>query len=340
MELPISSMSHDPIFEAFHSRLTAAESGYTHTERTILRSKSFHLYEQARFNAGLSSANLNAVELARLHQATDQLIESIGNPIDTTPKELTESTQLLYQKLMGEIPSFSDILKNFGLILSIIFKRNPAFDVDAKKMLQEQLDKVSDFMSTGVTDHLGVEVYLMNILSLYPFFDPKEGETLHVPQVIDGKVEKVQCKVHKIQLTPSWMGSPIYATGLTPIDNPKAAPYVLFKGTTYPSDDGALLSILADISPFASVGKWVMAAGRDNLEAWLKQQPHKAIVTGMSLGGAEAQHLGTMFPQYVREVNALVPPTCGSTMCQRSISSLWIKSRGSANFTTTPISSI
>lgn len=306
-EPPVFSKDQDPIFEAFQARLIVSESGYSYKETTILRKKSFHLYEQAKFNAGLSSASLNAAEIARLHQAADELIESIGNPIDTTPRELSESSQFLYQMIMGELPSFWQILKNFDLFIAVILKRNPAFDADAKKMLQGQLDKVYEYMNTGVHDHQGVEVFLMNLLSLYPFFAPKDGETLNVPQVIDGRVEKVKCQVHKIQLTPDWMGSPIYAIGLTPVDNPKAAPYVLFKGTTYPSDDGALLSILADISPFASVGKWIMKAGEGNLEAWLKQQPNKVIATGMSLGGAEAQHLGAMFPQYIRDVYALVP---------------------------------
>ena len=46
-------------------------------------------------------------------------------------------------------------------------------------------------------------------------------------------------KIEKIKLTPETLGSPIYALGLKPI-TPHGVPILIFKGTTFPQDNGSL----------------------------------------------------------------------------------------------------
>jgi pimeloyl-ACP methyl ester carboxylesterase len=108
--------------------------------------------------------------------------------------------------------------------------------------------------------------------------------------------------VDNLPFTPEWMGSPLVAFGLTSKVN-IAPPLLLFKGTTYPTDDGFGLSLVTDINPFASVGKYGFKLGEKKISTWLKAHTThaKARVYGKSLGGALAWQTALGYPSHVEK---------------------------------------
>lgn len=86
-----------------------------------------------------------------------------------------------------------------------------------------------------------------------------------------------------------------YAYGLhaTDADGQPLPPFVIFRGTVpYPSAEGALETLLADLSP-EGIGWRVFSSGRQVLTSWLQEHTtadRKAIVIGHSLAGALATY--------------------------------------------------
>ncbi len=77
------------------------------------------------------------------------------------------------------------------------------------------------------------------------------------------------------------------AFGLIPNER-SSPPLLLFKGTTYPTDDGCMLGLLTDLNPFASVGKYAFKIGKNKISKWLENHTSqsRARIYGKSLGSA------------------------------------------------------
>ena len=139
--------------------------------------------------------------------------------------------------------------------------------------------------------------------------------------IIDGKWQRVQYDVQKINLTPAWMGSPLVAFGLKPSRNSSAPPPLLiFKGTTYPTDRGFGLSLLTDLNPGDSVGGYAFRLGRKKIGSWLAQHTNentKAIVYGKSLGGALSWRTALHFSAHIQKVMAYGAPGFSSSEVKR-----------------------
>lgn len=141
-------------------------------------------------------------------------------------------------------------------------------------------------------DEFVKETYVKNILSLLPFTYPEKGEEFTIPQKIEGRWVDVTYKVDEIiEMSPWWFSSPLPALSLTPMDNPKAMPILAFIGTTYPAGSGFVATLLADCTPFLSVGHAPYLWGRKSLKDYLEKKNVKFQVVGTSLGGALATHL-------------------------------------------------
>lgn len=118
-----------------------------------------------------------------------------------------------------------------------------------------------------------------------------------------GIYRPVTYEVERLRLTPSWPLTPYHAYGLNPVDEPKAslpAPdaHLVFMGTTYPGGSGFLWTLLADLTPFRSVGALLLGMGRQVIEKWQTKlsAKHPIHVHGQSLGGAMALQMARDYP--------------------------------------------
>lgn len=187
-------------------------------------------------------------------------------------------------------PILSELRNYFQAILNALFEN-----------LAELPHTEENFWAEGLIFHL---------LSYYTFFDPPADSNLEVPLLVDGKWQKISYdEIEKIQLTPSWMGSPLVSFLLKSKDGP---PLILFKGTSYPADEGFGLQLLSDLNPGASVGSYAFSLGKKKLQACLTKQValagRKAIAVGVSLGGALTQHAAVNFPELIEKAFAYCAP--------------------------------
>lgn len=159
---------------------------------------------------------------------------------------------------------------------------------------------------TSLGEHFWGEAIIGQFLSYYTFFGPQNGEKIALPIYLEGKWDLIDYTVEKIPLTPSWMGSQAFAFGLTPLL--KAPPLLLFKGTSYPGDEGFGLQLLTDFNPLASVGRYLFWLGKGNIEKWLKKGYTKSLVFGLSLGGALTLHAALNFPSLIESAFAYNTP--------------------------------
>lgn len=155
-------------------------------------------------------------------------------------------------------------------------------------------------------EHFWGEALVGQFLSYFTFFGPYDGEEISLPIEIDGTWHLIDYTVEKIPLSPSWMGSQSFAFGLKP--KQEAPPLLLFKGTSYPTDEGFGLQLLTDFNPLASVGSYLFWLGRSNIEKWLKKGSSKSRVFGLSLGGALTQHAALHFPDRIESAFAYNTP--------------------------------
>jgi hypothetical protein len=263
-----------------------------------------------------------SVSIEKVRKVADEMIKmtvAIGNPypaIDLLPKEETLLSPLFRFLLSVNLPNLFDALR-WKVVKAILFKRNPEFLDEARNKVQHVLIELYKKLQENPKDNpLTFEATIAYLLSIYPHLGPNPGEMLLVPQYIQGKWHLCNYTVERIQLTPNAFGSPLYAYGLagTYTDEQgahKAPPNLLFKGTTYPTDDGAFLSILTDINPFRSVGEYAFQLGRKNIQAWFNREvteDNKARLNGLSLGGALVSITAEMYPDKIELAHAYNPP--------------------------------
>jgi hypothetical protein len=202
-----------------------------------------------------------------------------------------------------KIPSTEEAL---SFLPSILWKADKALFKSAKQWLQAKIISAP----REVLDKRMLGIYVRNLLSYYPFFSPEEGEEIRLPLGPLGLT--VTYKVEPIELTHPAFGSPLMAYGLTP-NHLEAAPILLFKGTTYPSDKGFFLSILTDLNPYGAVGSFAFQlSARERVKAWLSKCSLKAEVMGASLGGSLSLQTASECSEYIKVVHAFNSPGVSS----------------------------
>lgn len=293
----------------------AAHHAYTPAQKEIIRKRITPIIEQTRKNANLKRLPKNDAESRAFFKELNEVAIFAGSPLKLPAcVKASPEIQAIYKKLLlGEL-GLSEI-KTFlkpSLVSAILFRQNPQLFKEAKELFGKVLKKIAPQLpNLSEKELFSAKSIIGNILSYYTYFGLENGEILSIPQQVDGTWKLVKYSVEKIYLTPSAMGSPITAFGLTPIDE-KAPPLLLFKGTTIPTDQGAALSVLTDINPFGSVGSYAFKLGKANLKTWLEKNHLKtglkANVYGQSLGGALTLHAAVNFPSLVAECHAYAPP--------------------------------
>lgn len=262
----------------------------------------------------ISAKHNPSIEKSQLLHAVQKILISGKSPWLPSPQLRPKSPiqKLFLQLMRGHPPSPKELLKDSALIKAVVWKKNPELLTGARELVQDifnDMAKTLEKKTLSPQESFHMEVVIGDILALYPFLNPTDGEKLNIPQLIQGKWQLCPYRAERITLTPNWMGSPLVAFGMKPL-NPKAPPLLIFKGTTYPTDEGFSLSLLTDLNPAASVGAYAFKTGRNKVQAWLERETKKqqAVIYGKSLGGAQAWRTALHHPELIRKVMAYGAP--------------------------------
>lgn len=303
-----------PIYKAMKEALLVDKTFDPEQEATIGK-RIKEIVAEAANNLGLSSLmgqnEIKISDLQKLRDEVKRIVLCVGNkkPLFHPPEAGEELTafQKVFQTLLSDQLSPSGVV-NGDTAPAIFWGRDPKALKDARSYVQTILNRfdTSDAREPTLAESASIE----NLLALYPFFDPPEGEALIIPEWTGTEWKRVPFTVQRLQLTQSWLASPMFAYGLVPKEK-GICPKLLFKGTTYPADRGAFLSILSDVNPGASVGEYAFHMGFSSLEEWFAKYTTpecKADVFGQSLGGSLTLLAASYFGEKIRKAHAFGSP--------------------------------
>lgn len=289
----------------------AQHPNYTPAQKSALDKRLHFIVKQAEQNAQLKDLPKTDQELQAYCQSISDIVLSVNSNFKIPEcKQNDPAVQAVYRMLMSGDVDWKNMLDS--KILSALFvRKNPALLLETRVMFQKVMKEMaSQFDNLSHQEQFSAQAIISNLLCYYTYFDPQNGEKMRVPQLINGNWQMVDYTVETISLTPSALGSPITAFGLMP-DDKKSPPLLLFKGTTFPTDKGCCLELLADMNPGSSVGAYPFKMGKTTLQTWLNQATQttgtKARICGQSLGGSLTLHTVSNFPQLVGEAWAVAP---------------------------------
>lgn len=158
------------------------------------------------------------------------------------------------------------------------------------------------------------DIVIGNLLSIYALLcEPANNDKLFVPVQVNNQWERVEYRVKRIQLTPAAFGEPYFAYGLEP-KNKAADAKLLFGGTNpIPTATGSLMTMIMDLFPGMSAGRFAYNMSKKNIQHWVKQQYSnsgskvKVTAAGVSLGGSLSLIAHIEQPTMVN-ARAYVPP--------------------------------
>ncbi len=253
------------------------------------------------------------IDCTLLNKALDEIIISSSSPWAPNKERLhlTPRQELVFTLMRGGSPKIEKILTDGPLLAAVLAKQDDTIFFEVRDLIHKiffdmHLQLLEHPLKTE-SENFHMEMIIGDLLALLPFLNLTSESTIKIPlRLGDPKTwEYPLYAIEPLFLTPSWMGSPITAFGLTPHDNSIAAPpLILFKGTTYPSDKGFGLSLLTDLTPFESVGSYVYSMGKETIKSWLESHAknQKAIVIGKSLGGIVASMVAMDFYAFIEKV--------------------------------------
>ncbi len=311
----------------------AAAKNLNDDQTRIVGKRVEKLTELACFNLGMKNPLSNKrIAVDKVCKIRDEIIDmtvSVGNPCPLQPLlgDIHKKISPLINMMIGELPGFFQGL-NMRAMSAVFLKRDPKLLANARQVLRDVLVKLYDqIKEQGNSEYNHIfEANIAYLLSIYPHLIPDEFEKLSIPQLIEGEWKLCDYRIQRIQLTPKIFGSPVHAfifKGKTE-DGKGAPPLVSFKGTTYPTDDGAFLSILSDLNPFVSVGEMNLIFGGKEFKSELARatkEGGKARIAGLSQGGALAQIAAQYYPDLVENIHAFNPPALRGRLANKKLSS-------------------
>ncbi len=284
------------------------------------REERFHPFVHRIFSASLEECGLSRRDLhsfESVKKLNEQLQKEGFVTIGSCPDlhinhQDNEASAMIKFLLTAHSLSCNDI--TWKLIKAVCFKRDEDLCQTAIGKSQEILVLLfNELKKPGLTpsNEITIEKVIGSILAFYPFFGPNESNNLSIPQKIQGSWEMVNCSTTPIQLTPDYLGPPLFCYGLKPIDNERASPLLLFMGTPHLTASGFFLALLTDTIPFTTIGESIYSIfGKKEIKKWLlSNKEKKAKLYGVSLGGSTALLTVADFPKYVAEVHAYSSPS-------------------------------
>ena len=167
------------------------------------------------------------------------------------------------------------------LLHFILWKKDKALQSEALQWLEGKLEEVANSDFETQRKQLAID----QLIAIMPYFIGDEL-SVKIPVLNNGNYQVKQFSCERVPLLPAWWlrGDQYHAFGLTCEGQ---SPLLLFKGTTYPTDEGFWTTVMADLFPFAKIGWPIMAFGRSRIQYWARDKS-KIKAMGQSLGGAMA----------------------------------------------------
>ncbi len=281
----------------------------TPDQKQFIESKWKQLCNYACQNAGVKKwghhvLELNAETTAQLENAFRGLIKGIEMTGFQIWKETARDPHLeaIFRLFFDDESSPKDIDFSMQEKLALFWKYDASIITQFRERFEQIFKDLYHQMVWTQHDHLVTNMLIGNLIALYPLFDPTPGREVDLLQQIDGTWHLVRYRTVPISLVED----KVLAYGLTPVENPKALPLILFCGTPYPAARGFWEAVKSDLHPFHSVGETIYRKGKTRIDAWMAKKPLVKCY-GLSLGGALAYHLGKDFGPRV-QICAYVPP--------------------------------
>lgn len=308
---------HDVVISYLNDKDQTERPDYGHHVSAIAEAALYHLED-------VDQNHRRTDDPSALLEAVEHIVVSARTPWIPGVKadKLSQNQNLILNTIRGNFPPVRELIKT-DYLLTVMWKKNPQILREARELIHELFVDMAEQLNQkefSSDEIFHMEMIIGELLSLYPFLNPEQDDTLSVPALVKGKWELVSYSVDRIELTSQWIGSPLVAFGLIPSEGfPSAPPLLLFKGTTYPADDGFGLSVLADLNPFATVGNYGFRLGQEKIGNWLEKYTSQAnvIIYGKSLGGALAWQTALSFPEFTDKVMTYGAPGLSSSDLKR-----------------------
>ena len=265
-----------------------------------------HIYKRAVLNTGKNEF-LCTKDLKALKQEINQVVlavETNGMTLFKNPNYVKgEDQKNVMTWLSSHLPLRPNILSWNG-IRNLRINLDPAFAESFRNQFQEAFLKLYKQMQTKKHDPLVEKMILDQLLSLYTYSEPLTGSSIKIPQIHGREKLLVEYSLKREPLSDPVWGGTVDAYILEPLEQTeKAHPYILFRGTTYPSAPGSLLARASDFIPGKAVGEILFKMGKGKIEEIVKElnkkYPKKTHACGQSLGGALSYYTAFNFPNEV-----------------------------------------
>lgn len=261
---------------------------------------------QACQNAGTKWGDLRPEAMEKMRQAIQQVVIAVDT-VGYRPLTITNHSRS--EELVRHLfyPQASIPLLTWEELECIVYKFNPEVIAGARAQIEAIFPHLLSQIR-GEHPEMVTKALVNHVIALYAFLSPQDGKIVQILQKIEGRWKLVSYKIEKIRLTESRCISSASAWGFVPQEEEKAFPLLLFRGTSYPSDEGAYIDYKADFTPGLSIGELIYREGKENIRAFIERFPEKIIqLHGQSLGGALALLTGEDFPKRT-QLHAVAAP--------------------------------
>lgn len=165
--------------------------------------------------------------------------------------------------------------------------------------------------------HQKAELAIHNIVSIFTMFSPSPFETLTIPQLNQAKEwQPFEFSIEPIELSPPSHIWPLYlkdsdrlfSYGFTAKTNTEVLRILAHCGTGWPTAQGMILQLIADLWPNKTPGEVLFEWNKKNINSWLDSDNSKVTTIGQSLGGSLSYLTAMHRPDRINKAICHVPP--------------------------------
>lgn len=215
------------------------------------------------------------------------------------------------------------------LLRSILLKRNIEIIEVLGEQLQLILHNIKEQAERSKDPEFKIQAQIMvgNIIALLPYFSPEyfRSKELAIPK-FDVSQLRWRNVVYRITCSPmelpslfwnKFLGKGIDIVELEPLNESEREPAIrVFQGTTYPAGKGMWMTLLADVTPFSSVGE-IFFLCEDSIKKSLDASGRPLELYGQSLGGALAMLVAAKWSERVEKAVVFSSPKLLSKTLKR-----------------------
>ena len=241
----------------------------------------------------------------RIEAALRETLLYSGRGIKTTGSGPVKSVHEIVQYVLGNGSSNAEY-RRARYEQAALLRTVPGIMQSMRQEFQQVLSSAAlQIPSLSSENERVFKTFVHNIIALLPYCYPEEGEEFFIPQKVGGEWRVCKYRIDReLQLTPTWFSSPVVAYGLISEEGP---PLLTFLGTTFPSEEAFVATVLSDFTPGLSVGHAPYLIGRAKIEEWLAGKGGVRLF-GASLGGSMAFQVLRHHRSQIDSVDAFNPP--------------------------------